>query len=102
MSSTLPSGQEPRVGPVSDMEPFPREIPKEHYLNVEYGWKSWLFTLDHKRIAILYLISITLMFGIGGFAASMVRLNLLTPNSTLLRPQTYNKMFSMHGIVMVF
>ncbi|HEY3283779.1 MAG TPA: cytochrome c oxidase subunit I [Armatimonadota bacterium] len=77
-------------------------IPREHYLNVEYGWKSWLFTFDHKRIGILYLISITLMFFVGGAAATVVRLNLLTPNSALVRPQTYNKMFSMHGVVMVF
>ncbi|MBW3621812.1 MAG: cytochrome c oxidase subunit I [Armatimonadetes bacterium] len=101
MSSTLTPEQESHGG-TDDLQPFPTEIPREHYLNVEYGWKSWLFTLDHKRIAILYLISITFMFFIGGLAATLVRLNLLTPHSELLRPQTYNKMFSMHGIVMVF
>ncbi len=78
------------------------EIPREHYLNRDYGWKSWLFTLDHKRIAILYLFSITFMFFLGGMAATLIRLNLITPNSHLLRPQTYNKMFSAHGIIMVF
>ncbi|MGV3720250.1 MAG: cytochrome c oxidase subunit I [Actinomycetota bacterium] len=87
-----------------DSAPLPvtPEIPREHYINTNYSWQSWLFTLDHKRIAILYLISITFMFFIGGFAAMMVRLNLLTPNGAILQPQTYNKMFSMHGIVMVF
>ncbi|MDQ3815490.1 MAG: cbb3-type cytochrome c oxidase subunit I, partial [Armatimonadota bacterium] len=74
----------------------------ENYLNVSSTWKSWLFTLDHKRIAILYMVSITLMFFIGGAAATIVRLNLLTPDSLLVRPHTYNKMFSAHGIVMVF
>ena len=77
-------------------------IPREHYLNVEYTWKSWLFTLDHKRIAILYLVSITLMFFVGGFGAMVVRLNLLSPQGALVQPQTYNRMFSMHVVVMVF
>ena len=78
------------------------EVPREHYINTNYSWQSWLFTLDHKRIAILYLISITLMFFIGGLGAMVVRLNLLTPDGAFVRPETYNKMFSMHGIVMVF
>src|SRR5256885_12033331 len=77
-------------------------IPREHYINVDYSWKSWLFTLDHKRIAILYLVSVTFMFFIGGFGAMVVRLNLLSPDGALVRPHTYNRMFSMHGVVMVF
>jgi len=77
-------------------------MPSEHYINVEYGWKSWLFTLDHKRIAILYLVSLTVMFALGGFAAMIVRLHLMTPDGALLQPHTYNRMFSMHGVVMVF
>jgi len=84
------------------VDPLPEAEMPEHYLNVDWGWKSWLFTLDHKRIAILYLVSLTVMFVIGGLAATLIRLNLLTPNSELLRPHTYNKMFSAHGIVMVF
>jgi cytochrome c oxidase subunit I len=78
------------------------KLPREHYINTDYGWKSWLFTLDHKRICILYLISITVMFALGGFGAMMVRLNLLSPDGAIVRPQTYNRMFSMHGVVMVF
>src|SRR5581483_720409 len=74
----------------------------EHYINTNYSWKSWLFTLDHKRIAILYLVSVTLMFFIGGFGAMMVRLNLISPQGAIISNQTYNKMFSMHGVVMVF
>jgi len=77
-------------------------MPREHYLNAKYGVKSWLLTTDHKRIAILYLISITAMFFIGGFFATMIRLELLTPAGDLMTADTYNKMFSMHGIVMVF
>jgi cytochrome c oxidase subunit I len=77
-------------------------IPREHYINTDYSWKSWLLTLDHKRIAILYLVAITVMFMLGGLGAMLVRLHLMTPDGALLRAQTYNKMFSMHGIVMVF
>jgi len=78
--------------------------PVEHtnYLNADYGIKSWLLTTDHKRIAILYLISITAMFFIGGFYAMLIRLELLTPAGDLLQADTYNKMFTMHGITMVF
>ncbi len=53
------------------------EIPRAdavNYLNVDYGWKSWLFTTDHKRIALLYLVSITFFFFIGGFFAVLMRL----------------------------
>src|ERR1700730_1437889 len=73
-----------------------------NYLNAEYGWKSWLLTTDHKRIAVLYLISITLMFMLGGYFASMIRLELVTPQGDLLSSDTYNKYFTMHGVIMVF
>ena len=73
-----------------------------NYLNVNYGWRSWLFTVDHKRIALLYLVSITFMFFIGGAAAVLMRLHLLTPQGTLVQPETYNKLFTVHGLVMVF
>src|SRR6184192_346395 len=75
---------------------------REHYLNVSYGIKSWLFTTDHKRIAWLYLLSVTFFFFIGGFFATLIRLELLTPAGDLVQSQTYNKLFTMHGVVMVF
>jgi len=75
---------------------------RENYLNKEYGIRSWLLTRDHKRIALLYLISITFFFFIGGFFALLIRLELLTPAGDLLLADTYNKMFSMHGQIMVF
>ena len=73
-----------------------------HYLNANYGIKSWLLTTDHKRIAILYLVSITLFFLVGGIAAVLIRLHLIEPNGAIFEPGTYNKLFSMHGIIMVF
>ena len=74
----------------------------ENYLTVDYGVRSWLLTKDHKRIGLLYLMSITGAFFLGGFFALMLRLELLTPEGDLLRAETYNKFFTMHGIVMVF
>jgi cytochrome c oxidase subunit I len=73
-----------------------------HYLNANYGIKSWLFTTDHKRIALLYLASITFMFFIGGAAATLIRLHLIEPTGALVQPATYNKLFTIHGVVMVF
>jgi cytochrome c oxidase subunit I len=73
-----------------------------NYLNNGYGLKSWLLTKDHKRIAILYLLSITGFFFLGGFFALLIRLELLTPAADLVQPDTYNKLFTMHGVVMVF
>jgi cytochrome c oxidase subunit 1 len=75
---------------------------RKNYLNAEYGIRSWLLTTDHKRIALLYLLSITLFFFIGGFFALLIRLELLTPAGDLLTADMYNKAFTMHGQIMVF
>src|SRR5271168_3160167 len=75
---------------------------RENYLNNGYGIKSWLLTTDHKRIAMLYLVSITFFFFIGGFFALLIRLELLTPAGDLVLSDTYNKLFTMHGQIMVF
>src|SRR6201988_2449654 len=72
------------------------------YLNDGHGIKSWLLTKDHKRIGLPYLVSVTAFFAIGGLFAMFVRLELLTPAGDLLSGETYNKMFTMHGVVMVF
>ncbi|MCT8267896.1 cytochrome c oxidase subunit I [Afifella sp. JA880] len=63
---------------------------------------SWLFTIDHKRIAILYAISTTVFFFIGGAAATLIRLELLTPAGDLVADDTYNKLFTLHGITMIW
>jgi cytochrome c oxidase subunit 1 len=73
-----------------------------NYLNAGYGLKSWLLTKDHKRIAILYLILVTIFFCIGGIFAAMIRVELLTPQGDLVSSETYNKLFTMHGISMIF
>jgi cytochrome c oxidase subunit 1 len=80
----------------------PAPEPRHSYLDAPYGVKAWLLTKDHKRIAMLYLISITIFFAIGGVFAAAVRLELLTPRGDLLSADTYNKMFTLHGVIMVF
>ncbi|HZM14693.1 MAG TPA: cytochrome c oxidase subunit I [Candidatus Krumholzibacteria bacterium] len=74
----------------------------EDYINADYNIKSWLLTTDHKRIAVLYLISVTLFFLIGGLFAVLIRLELLTPQGDLMQSDTYNRVFTMHGVTMVF
>jgi cytochrome c oxidase subunit I len=88
---------------VTDMQQgAPAESSRVHYLNANYGIKSWLLTTDHKRIALLYLGSITLMFFVGGAFAVLMRLHLIEPQGALVEPDTYNKLFTMHGVIMVF
>jgi cytochrome c oxidase subunit 1 len=82
--------------------PSGEKMPREHYLNATYGIRSWLLTTDHKRIAILYLISVTFFFFVGGLFASLIRIHLLTPGGYLVTPETYNKLFTMHGVAMIF
>lgn len=78
------------------------DAPRVNYLNNGYGLMSWLLTKDHKRIAVLYIISISIFFALGGLFASLVRFELMTPEGDLMSSDTYNKVFSMHGIIMVF
>ena len=75
---------------------------RRNYINDEYGALSWLLTKDHKRIAILYLFSVTLFFVVGGIFAFLMRLELLTPEGDMFTSDTYNKFFTLHGIVMIF
>ena len=75
---------------------------KLNYLTNGTTLKSWLLTKDHKRIAIMYLITVSLFFMMGGLYAATIRLELLTPASDLLQTGTYNKVFTQHGILMIF
>ncbi len=96
MSTTV----EPRTLPPSP--PPPRPAPKPDYINANYGVASWLLTKDHKRIAVLYLAAITTMFLVGGSFAVLIRVELLTPQGDLMQSDTYNRMFSLHGVIMIF
>src|SRR5271155_4091421 len=75
---------------------------REDYLNAGHGLKSWLLTVDHKRIALLYLISITFFFFIGGFFALLLPPDLLARGEDLVQSDTYNNLFTIHAQVLVF
>ncbi|MBN8613765.1 MAG: cytochrome c oxidase subunit I [Deltaproteobacteria bacterium] len=72
------------------------------YLNAKTGIGSWIYTVDHKRLGIMYLASILMFFAIGGFFALLVRIELMTPGETIMSPTMYNKAFTLHGAIMVF
>ena len=72
------------------------------YLDAGFSLWSWLSSVDHKRIAILYAVSITVFFFIGGAAATLIRMELITPAGDLVSAETYNKLFTMHGVIMVW
>jgi cytochrome c oxidase subunit 1 len=76
--------------------------PAANYLAVHHTVRSWLLTTDHKRIGILYMLSITLMFLVGGLAATLMRITLLSPSGSLVDLETYNKLFTIHGVIMVW
>jgi cytochrome c oxidase subunit I len=86
-----PTGTEPELHPQ-----------QPNYLQDGYGLKSWLTTHDHKRLAILYLLSVTLFFFVGGAAATLMRLELITPHGDLVTSEQYNRLFTLHGVTMVW
>ena len=84
------------------LEPPPSSRPAKNYINVKYTVASWLWTKDHKRIALLYLAGVTFFFFLGGAAAVVFRIELMTPEADLVQSETYNKLFTLHGIIMIF
>jgi cytochrome c oxidase subunit I len=97
MSDTI---HDTRTG-VGVPEPEPKG-PKVNYLNVSHTIASWLLTKDHKRIAMMYLFTVSVFFGVGGLAAGMIRAELMFPRGSLLQSEGYNRMFTAHGVIMVF
>jgi cytochrome c oxidase subunit I len=73
-----------------------------NYLNHSKGFLSWALTLDHKRIGLMYLVSTLLAFFVAGMLALCVRLELFSPGRTWFEPDTYNRLFTLHGAIMVF
>ncbi len=89
MTQYTPSSSEPGQRPPS-------------FWNSSHGLSSWLFTLDHKRIGVMYLAFVWFAFMLGGVFALLVRTELLTAGKTIVDPDTYNQLFTLHGAVMVF
>jgi cytochrome c oxidase subunit I len=74
-----------------------------NYLNSPAtGVASWLNTRDHKRIGVMFIVATTIAFALGGFFALLIRLELLTPGPTVMDAMTYNRLFTLHGVVMIF
>src|SRR5438105_508192 len=90
--ATTPVMNERNDGPVNEPD----------FLHVTRGWKSWAFTLDHKRIGMMYLTGILFSLIVGGVFALLVRTELWEPGRTIVGQDTYNKFFTLHGSVMVF
>jgi cytochrome c oxidase subunit 1 len=75
---------------------------EDNYLTHDKGFLSWILTLDHKRIGVMYLFSVMTAFALGGLFALLIRTELLTPGKTIVDHDTYNQLFTLHGAVMVF
>jgi len=72
------------------------------YIDAKPGIGAWLSTVDHKRLGIMYLFAVFATFGLGGLMALLVRLELFSPGPTIMGPDTYNRVFTLHGLAMVF
>ena len=86
----------------SQVQGRPVQHLEKNYINHSSGIASWLLTLDHKRIGLMYLVGISLSFFLGGVFALVVRLELFSPGMQFLSAEQYNKVFTLHGAVMVF
>jgi cytochrome c oxidase subunit I len=87
---------------MSDKEKSMDQEGQTNYLNATHTIASWLLTKDHKRIAIMYMIGVTAFFFLGGLMASLIRVELMAPAGFMLESETYNKVFTAHGIIMIF
>src|SRR2546430_14162235 len=90
------------VAPAEISVVFARERVPRNYLTEERTLLSWLFTTDHKRIGLLYLYSILIYFAIAAIAAALMRMELITPAGDMVTSETYNKLFTIHGTLMVW
>jgi len=88
--------------PPSPPSDAPAYAPR-NYLNApETGLRSWLTTRDHKRIGVMFLVAVTVFFAVGGIFALLIRIKLLTPQPAMMSALTYNRLFTLHGVVMIF
>ncbi|MEC7352784.1 MAG: cbb3-type cytochrome c oxidase subunit I, partial [Planctomycetota bacterium] len=92
----------PRPGDLAGSPPVTGTPPVDNYLTWTKGVASWVFTLDHKRIGVMYLLGVLVSFLVGGIFALIIRTELIAPGQTIIEPETYNIMFTLHGAVMVF
>jgi cytochrome c oxidase subunit 1 len=86
----------------SVIQPLEERTPRNYFTEGGHTLKSWLLTTDHKRIGVLYLISIVIYFAIAAIAAALMRMELITPEGDMVTSETYNKLFTIHGTLMVW
>src|SRR5690606_4001173 len=84
---------------VQSQDPHPEE---PNFLVAKRGIMSWLVTVDHKRLGLMYLASVLLFFLVAGILAIALRTELFTPDQDFMSAQTYNQVFTLHGAIMVF
>jgi cytochrome c oxidase subunit 1 len=83
--------------------PLPSVAPRmRNYLNERSTIWSWVTTTDHKRIGVMFLVATSLALALGGFFAMLLRIEHLTPSRTIVSAMTYNRLFTLHGVIMVF
>src|SRR4030066_655389 len=87
---------------VTDAAASPHEVDFYHYSGKRKGILSWLLTTDHKRIGLMYLGTMMLFFLVAMTLGILMRLEMLTPGQTIMKPQTYNSIFTLHGVIMIF
>jgi cytochrome c oxidase subunit 1 len=92
----------PTAGDIAGNPPVGGTGPVDNYLTWTKGALSWIFTLDHKRIGVMYLTGVLVSFLVGGLFALIIRTELIAPGKTFIEPETYNMFFTLHGAVMVF
>ncbi|MCO6187779.1 cbb3-type cytochrome c oxidase subunit I [Rhizobium sp. L1K21] len=102
MSSVTNHDERPNPDNLDDPGLSETKTERVSYLRAGHTLRSWLFTTDHKRVALLYMMSITFFFFIGGIAAAFVRADLLTPSADLMTNEGYNRAFTLHGVIMVW
>ena len=83
-------------------EPLHGYNPRNYLNSPATGLMSWLDTRDHKRIGVMFLVATTIALFLGGIFALLIRVELLTPGPTIVDAMTYNRLFTLHGVVMIF
>lgn len=78
------------------------EVSYLEYQGKHKGIMGWLLSVDHKRIGLMYLMAILIFFFVAMTLGVLMRLEMLTPGETIMKPSTYNSVFTLHGVIMVF
>jgi cytochrome c oxidase subunit I len=97
MATTATNGNTLKIQQFSSSEEF-----SHNYLKAKTGIWNWMTTVDHKKIGLMYLASVIFFFFVGGMLAITLRLELLSPAQNFMDADTYNRIFTLHGAVMVF